>query len=164
MSGFAGRARSDPASIGRPPSASRLHTLTTLGVLVLPAAGGPLRRKSFVLRWLGPRASMAEIWLDEILAHRQVQLPMIKRRLGPSPHAEGQRTVALNGCPDIFELMDGDFAVIGIEMTVQLTPHLPADASCGPDERIVRVPRRTMILAKPGIPEAVDAAIVSDVS
>lgn len=107
---------------------------------------------------------MAEIWLDEILAHRQVQLPMIKRRLGPSPHAEGQRTVALNGCPDIFELMDGDFAVIGIEMTVQLTPHLPADASCGPDERIVRVPRRTMILAKPGIPEAVDAAIVSDVS
>lgn len=78
---------------------------------------------------------------------------MIKRRLGPAPHADGHRTVALSGCPDIFELTDGDFAIIGIDMTTEGTRHLPADASCGPDERIVRVPRRTLLLAKPFIPE-----------
>lgn len=60
--------------------------------------------------------------------------------------------MACNGCPDIFELSDGDFAIIGIDMTDAMRGHLPADASCGPDERIVRVPRRTLVLAKSSIP------------
>ena len=79
---------------------------------------------------------------------------MIKRRLGPPPHADGHRTVAANGCPDIFELTDGDFAVIGIDMTAEAARQLPGDASCGPDERIVRVPRRTLVLARADIPES----------
>ena len=77
---------------------------------------------------------------------------MILRRLGPAPHAAGAQTVALEGCPDIFELQSGDFAIIGIDMTQEAAPHLPADASCGPDERIVRVPRRTLVLARHDIP------------
>ena len=38
----------------------------------------------------------------------------ILRRLGPDPHANGAKTIALNNCPDILELDTGDFAIIGI--------------------------------------------------
>jgi hypothetical protein len=80
---------------------------------------------------------------------------MFKRRLGPHPHANGASTPALYNCPDVFELADGDFAIIGIDMTAEAIAQLPADASCGPDERIVRVPRRILVGAKPDIPSAV---------
>jgi hypothetical protein len=80
---------------------------------------------------------------------------MIKRRLGPDPHANGAQTVALNGCPDIFELDSGDFAVIGIDITDASARHLPPSAGCGPDERIVLIPRKTLVLAKSDIPSQV---------
>jgi hypothetical protein len=47
----------------------------------------------------------------------------------------------------------GDFAVIGVEITGEAGKSLPFGASCGYDERIVRVPRRTLVLAKPDIPD-----------
>lgn len=75
------------------------------------------------------------------------------RRLGPDPHAGGLRTPALANCPDLFELESGDFAVIGIDITERAKEGLPVTASCGPDERIVWIPRRTLVLAKPDIPE-----------
>ena len=78
---------------------------------------------------------------------------MIRRRLGPDPHANGAQTAALRGCPDIFELSSGDFAIIGSDITHSAIGALPADASCGPDECIIRVPRRTLVLAKPDIPD-----------
>ena len=78
---------------------------------------------------------------------------MIIRRLGPDPHANGAQTSALQGCPDILELADGDFAIIGIDMTASAAGHLAFGASCGPDERIVRVPRKTLVLAKADIPD-----------
>jgi len=77
---------------------------------------------------------------------------MFIRRLGSDPHAGGARTNAARGCPDIFELETGDFAVIGIDMT-SAASRLPLDASCGPDERIVRIPRKTLVLAKADIPD-----------
>ena len=80
---------------------------------------------------------------------------MIRRRLGPDPHANGAQTAALNGCPDIFELESGDFAVIGVDITELATTHLPPSASCGPDERIIRIPRKTLVLAKPDIPNQI---------
>ena len=42
---------------------------------------------------------------------------MFIRRLGLDPHANGSQTPALQGCPDILELEDGDFAVIGSDIT-----------------------------------------------
>lgn len=81
--------------------------------------------------------------------------PAFLRRLGPDPHANGQQTPALNGCPDIWELADGDFAVIGIDMTAETKDHLPSTAGCGPDERIVRVPRRILVAARADIPSAI---------
>lgn len=80
---------------------------------------------------------------------------MITRRLGPDPHANGAQTAALQGCPDILELEDGDFAIIGIDITAAAEGNLAFGASCGPDERIVRVPRKTLVLARPDIPERV---------
>lgn len=77
------------------------------------------------------------------------------KRLGPDPHANGGQTEALHGCPDIFELESGDFAVIGSDITGPAAGRLPPDASCGPDERIVRIPRKTLVLARPDIPSTV---------
>jgi hypothetical protein len=77
---------------------------------------------------------------------------MFKRRLGPDPHANGSMTPSLSGCPDILELESGDFAVIGVDITTDARERLAFGASCGPDERIVRIPRRTLLLAKSDIP------------
>ena len=77
---------------------------------------------------------------------------MFLKRLGPDPHANGAQTFACRGCPDIWELADGDFAVIGTDITFA-AGDLPPSASCGPDERIVRIPRKTLVQAKPDIPD-----------
>jgi len=74
------------------------------------------------------------------------------RRIGPDPHAGGLKTPGCNGCPDIWELDNGDFAIIGINIT-SLANRLPSSANCGPDERIVQVPRRILVGAKQAIPD-----------
>jgi len=79
---------------------------------------------------------------------------MFLRRLGPDPHAGGAQTIALRGCPDIFELASGDFAIIGSDITEISAAQLPSSASCGPDERIIRIPRKTLVLAKSDIPSS----------
>jgi hypothetical protein len=74
------------------------------------------------------------------------------RRLGPDPHANGARTVGCRGCPDIFQLQSGDFAIIGIDITDTAKPKLPPTAGCGPDERIIFIPRNLLVEAKRDIP------------
>lgn len=74
------------------------------------------------------------------------------KRIGPDPHAHGAKTAACQGCPDIWELDNGDFAVIGIDITEAASSKLPPTAGCGPDERIVRLPRNLLVNAKPDIP------------
>jgi hypothetical protein len=76
-----------------------------------------------------------------------------RRRIGPDPHANGRQTVALNNCPDIFELTSGDFAIIGIDITETAKAKLPPSAGCGPDERIVFIPRNLLVEAKSDIPD-----------
>ena len=78
--------------------------------------------------------------------------PLFLRRIGPDPHANGQMTVACQGCPDILEMADGDFAVIGIDMTEEARKQMFPTAGCGPDERVVRVPRGLLIAARRDIP------------
>lgn len=56
-----------------------------------------------------------------------------------------------NGCPDLWEMADGDFAVIGTDITA-LAGNLPPEAGCSPDERIVRIPRSLLVAAKANIP------------
>ena len=72
------------------------------------------------------------------------------RRLGLPPRA--RRSIEEKTCPDIFELNDGRFAVIGTDMTAELEPELPADAARADYERIVVITRDTLIAARDDIP------------
>ncbi len=78
------------------------------------------------------------------------------RRIGPDPHEGGFQTAAADGCPDILELENGDFAIIGMDITAQARCRLSmvAGASCGADETVIQVPRRTLVLAKRDIPDS----------
>jgi hypothetical protein len=53
------------------------------------------------------------------------------------------------------ELASGDFAVIGVDITVEAKTSMFPTAGCGLDERVVQIPRKTLIRAKPDIPDAV---------
>ncbi|MFI5808041.1 hypothetical protein [Streptomyces sp. NPDC051561] len=76
----------------------------------------------------------------------------ILRRIGASPRERG--SMSGQTCPDIFELDDGNFAVIGTDATEALDKGLPADAGRADYERIVVVTRETLIRAKAEIPDA----------
>ncbi|MFD6416551.1 hypothetical protein [Streptomyces sp. NPDC060194] len=76
----------------------------------------------------------------------------IVRRIGVPPTARG--SITGQSCPDIFELSDGNFAVIGTEATSRLDGELPDDASRADYERIVIVSRETLVRAKADIPDA----------
>lgn len=76
----------------------------------------------------------------------------IVRRVGASPRERGSGTG--QSCPDIFELSNGDFAVIGREATAELDPELPSDAARADYERIVVITRETLLRAKKDIPDA----------
>lgn len=76
----------------------------------------------------------------------------IVRRVGASPLERGSATGQT--CPDIFELADGNFAVIGREATKELDPELPPDAGRADYERIVVITRETLVRAKADIPDA----------
>jgi hypothetical protein len=75
---------------------------------------------------------------------------MFIRRLGnisaPAQCAGG------HSCPDLLELESGDFAVIGADITEEARGKLPPGSGCGPAERIVMVPRKTLVQARPDIP------------
>ena len=78
---------------------------------------------------------------------------MFARRIGPDPHAGEAKSAGCEGCPDIWELDNGDFAIIGIDITSAAVAKLPPTAGCGPDERIVRLPRNLLVNAKRDIPD-----------
>lgn len=75
------------------------------------------------------------------------------RRIGRTPKENGIQCVGCHECPDIWELADGDFAVIGENITASARASLPSDAGCSPSECIVRVPRAVLIHAKQDIPD-----------
>ncbi|MFG2947568.1 hypothetical protein [Streptomyces adustus] len=75
------------------------------------------------------------------------------RRLGKTP-AELGTTGGEAGCPDIWELENGDIAVVGRDLTDSYLTRLPSGLTVAPDERIVVIPRRTVVAAKADIPDA----------
>lgn len=79
-------------------------------------------------------------------------MSQIIRRLGASPRERG--SAGGGNCPDIFELSDGSFAVIGTDVTDSLDAKLPSDASRADYERIVVITRETLVRAKVDIPDA----------
>ncbi len=81
-----------------------------------------------------------------------------KKRCGEDPHSLPEiikqgKSAAADGCPDIWELSNGDFAVIGIRKTREFISLLPESAGCGLDEEIVLIPRVVMANAKRDLPD-----------
>ncbi|WP_261957159.1 hypothetical protein [Streptomyces nigrescens] len=76
----------------------------------------------------------------------------LMRRLGKSSHELGQ-TSGNSSCPDIWELDNGDVAVIGTDLTTSYEGRLPDGVSVDPGERLVIIPRATIIAAKVDIPD-----------
>ncbi len=78
---------------------------------------------------------------------------MFRRRLGPE--SASNQCQALRSCPDILEMDSGDFAVIGQNITAAALEQLPPFARCGPEESIVQIPRKILVLAKAHIPDSI---------
>ena len=57
-------------------------------------------------------------------------------------------------CPQLLELADGDFAAVGADMTAEAIPSMPPGPGVGPNERVVRIPRKVLIGARAEIPAA----------
>lgn len=70
--------------------------------------------------------------------------PVVSRRLGVAP-AERADCTSSGNCPDVFELENGDFAVVGLDVSDVLA--LPADTGRAQDERAVVVPRAVFLAA-----------------
>jgi hypothetical protein len=80
---------------------------------------------------------------------------MFAKRLGLDPQANGVQCAGCQGCPDIWELADGDFAIIGEDITAAAMAKLPPTAGCAPGERIIRLPRTVLVNARRDIPTRV---------
>jgi hypothetical protein len=81
------------------------------------------------------------------------------RRLGKSPHELGgdDKSEGDLSCPGIWEMTNGDIAIIGRDVTDAYTSaadRLPEGASVDPGERLVILPRGMIISAKADIPDA----------
>jgi hypothetical protein len=76
---------------------------------------------------------------------------MFLRRLG---HSRNKLCEGGYYCPQVLELVDGDFAVVGQDMTEAAKTSMPPGPGVGPGERVVRVPRSVIVAIKAEIPAA----------
>jgi hypothetical protein len=83
------------------------------------------------------------------------------RRLGMSPRDPGSggdgataTTTSKHSCPDIWELSNGDVAVIGRDLTEAYRSRLPEDVRVGPNERLVVLPGAMVAAAEVVVPDA----------
>jgi hypothetical protein len=74
------------------------------------------------------------------------------RRLGKSAHELGSTTGDAS-CPELWELDNGDIAVIGTELTSAYRDRLPAGVSIDRHESLIVIPRSTIVSAKADIPD-----------
>ena len=76
---------------------------------------------------------------------------MFIRRLGQSGR---RQCMTGHHCAQILEMVDGDFAAVGLDITEEAIGAIPPGPGVGPKERVVRIPRRVMVEARPDIPTA----------
>ena len=69
---------------------------------------------------------------------------MFIRRLG-----QNARQMCQNGynCPQILEMVDGDFAAAGPDITAEAKAALPPGPGVGPKDGVVKIPRAVMLAA-----------------
>jgi len=75
----------------------------------------------------------------------------IARRIGLPPRKRGSHCGST--CPDVFELTDGGFAVVGTEKTAEIQQAYPNMRKLRPREIVVVVTRETLACARPFIPD-----------
>lgn len=75
------------------------------------------------------------------------------RRIGKSAHELGA-TGGNASCPDIWELENGDIAVIGTQLRAEYANRLPAGVTIDDHETLVVIPRRMLTAAKSDISDA----------
>ncbi|MFC4035545.1 hypothetical protein ACFO3J_29350 [Streptomyces polygonati] len=78
---------------------------------------------------------------------------LFARRLGKSAKELGVSDDE-DKCPDLWQLDNGDIAVIGRDLTADYSPRLPDGVSLGPGERLVVIPGSMLSAAKGDIPDA----------
>ncbi|MBO3675259.1 hypothetical protein [Streptomyces sp. NEAU-YJ-81] len=78
---------------------------------------------------------------------------LFAKRLGKSA-AELGNSEDEEKCPDIWQLDNGDIAVIGRDLTAVYVSRLPTGVSIGADERLVVIPGNMLSAAKVDIPDA----------
>jgi hypothetical protein len=76
-----------------------------------------------------------------------------KRRLGKTAAELGDSRTT-DDCPDIWELDNGDIAIVGRDKTTEFADRLPPDMRIGADERLVIIPGNMLSAAKGDIPDA----------
>ena len=76
----------------------------------------------------------------------------LSRRLGRCAAELGQ-TSGGSSCPDIWELDNGDIAIVGRDLTAAYAGRLPGDMTVASDERLVVIPRAMLVAAKPDMPD-----------
>src|SRR5260370_30000460 len=85
----------------------------------------------------GQRAALGEKWDADAKANFQ-------RRLGKTAHDLGT-TGGDASCPEIWELDNGDVAIIGTDLTASYRDRLPSGVSIDPGEKLVIIPRATLV-------------------
>ncbi|MFE3824630.1 hypothetical protein [Streptomyces sp. NPDC059092] len=78
---------------------------------------------------------------------------LFSRRLGKSAKELGNSD-GRDQCPDIWQLDNGDIAVIGRDLTSHYAPRLPDGVALAADERLVVIPGNMLRAAKPDIADA----------
>ncbi|WP_255955035.1 hypothetical protein [Streptomyces odontomachi] len=78
---------------------------------------------------------------------------LFERRLGKSA-AELGNSDGHDECPDIWQLDNGDIAVIGRDLTTAYASRLPQGVAIGCDERLVVIPGNMLSAARSDIPDA----------
>ncbi|MFF4475758.1 hypothetical protein ACFY1A_01785 [Streptomyces sp. NPDC001520] len=78
---------------------------------------------------------------------------LFERRLGKSADEFGNSD-GNDECPDIWQLDNGDVAVIGRDLTAVYGSRLPQGVSLAPDERLVVIPGNMLRAAKKDIADA----------
>ncbi|MFE5123810.1 hypothetical protein [Streptomyces sp. NPDC056669] len=89
---------------------------------------------------------MARLWEADPSA-------LFAKRLGKSA-AELGNSQGEEKCPDIWQLDNGDIAVIGRDLTAVYVSRLPTGVSIGPGERLVVIPGNMLSAAKVDILDA----------
>jgi hypothetical protein len=129
----------------------RFEAVSDCGSRTYPAAGIPACRRAAMLATL----SMLVDYLGVIMGRpwEADESASFVQRIGKSA-AELGATAGRDGCPDIWELDNGDVAVIGRDLTPAYLHRLPESVTIAADERVVIIPRSMLIAAKADIPDA----------